>query len=219
MGKNGLLIVISGPSGAGKGTICKSWLEKHPEAVLSISVTTRPPRPNERDGVNYFFKSREEFERMIAENEFLEYAEVYGNYYGTPRRFVQSQLLSGKDVILEIDIQGALKVKERFEEGVFIFIIPPTMEELRRRIVKRGTEDPETILKRFRSAYEELNFIKRYNYVVVNDKVEEAVKKIEAIIIAEKCRVDRNKELHLILQGGAQHDLSNIEFTDEKSGQ
>ncbi len=219
MGKNGLLIVISGPSGAGKGTICKSWLEKHPEAVLSISVTTRPPRPNERDGVNYFFKSREEFERMIAENDFLEYAEVYGNYYGTPRRFVQSQLLSGKDVILEIDIQGALKVKERFEEGVFIFIIPPTMEELRRRIVKRGTEDPETILKRFRSAYEELNFIKRYNYVVVNDKVEEAVKKIEAIIIAEKCRVDRNKELHLILQGGAQHDLSNIEFTDEKSGQ
>ncbi len=186
---------------------------------MSISVTTRPPRPNEKDGVNYFFKSREEFERMIAENEFLEYAEVYGNYYGTPRKFVQSQLLSGKDVILEIDIQGALKVKERFEEGVFIFIIPPTMEELKRRIVKRGTEDPETILKRFRSAYEELNFIKRYNYVVVNDKVEEAVKKIEAIIIAEKCRVDRNKELHLALQGGAQHDLSNIEFTDEKSGQ
>jgi guanylate kinase len=202
MNKKGLLIVLSGPSGAGKGTICKEWLSKHPETVLSVSATTRQPRPMEKDGVNYFFKTREEFERMIEENEFLEYASVYDNYYGTPRKYVQHQLMAGHDVILEIDIQGALQVKDRFDEGVFIFIVPPTMEELKKRIVKRGTEDPEVILKRFNSAFEEINFIKRYNYVVVNDVVENAVSKIEAIIMAEKCRVDRNTQLILQLQGG-----------------
>lgn len=202
MKKKGLLIVISGPSGAGKGTICREWLNRHPEAELSVSVTTRPPRPTEKDGVNYFFKTKEEFESMLEENEFLEYACVYGNYYGTPRKYVQQKLLEGKDVILEIDIQGALQVKERFDEGVFIFIVPPTMEELKKRIVKRGTEDPDVILRRFNSAFEEINFIKRYNYVVVNDEVEKAVQKMEAIITAEKCRVDRNTDLILKLQGG-----------------
>ena len=202
MTKKGLLIVISGPSGAGKGTICREWLEKHPEAVLSVSATTRAPRPGEKDGVNYFFKTHKEFQEMIENGEFLEYAKVYDNYYGTPRKYVQQQLMSGKDVILEIDIQGALKVKERFDEGVFIFIVPPTMEELKKRIVKRGTESPEAILKRFNSAFEELNFITRYNYVVINDKVDDAVSKIEAILTAEKCRVDRNRELTMILQGG-----------------
>lgn len=200
--RSGLLIVISGPSGAGKGTICKGWLEKNSDAVLSVSVTTRPPRPNEQDGKNYFFKTREEFEAMIKDNDFLEYAEVYGNYYGTPRKYVQQQLSKGRDVVLEIDIQGALQIKERFDEGVFIFIVPPTMEELRKRIVKRGTENPEVIIKRFNCAFEEINFIKRYNYVVVNDKVEEAVRKMEAIVLAEKCRVDRNSELIMKLQGG-----------------
>jgi len=202
MKKKGLLIVISGPSGAGKGTICKEWLCRHPETVLSVSVTTRPPRPMEEDGINYFFRTREVFEKMIEENEFLEYARVYDNYYGTPRKYVQQHLMAGQDVILEIDIQGALQVKDRFDEGVFLFIVPPTMEELKKRIVKRGTEDPEVILKRFKSAFEEINFIKRYNYIVVNDKVEEAVRKIEAVILAEKCRVDRNRELILQLQGG-----------------
>ena len=201
MKKKGLLIVISGPSGAGKGTVCKEWLNRIPEAVLSVSATTRKPRPMEVHGVNYFFISREEFEKMIEDNEFLEYAEVYGNYYGTPRRFVQEKLMEGKDVILEIDIQGALQVKERFDDGVFIFIIPPTMEELKRRIVKRGTEDPDVILQRFTSAFEEINFIKRYNYVVVNDQVEEAVRKIDAIVLAEKCRVDRNNYLIMYLKG------------------
>lgn len=202
MGKKGLLIVISGPSGAGKGTVCKHWLKNHQETELSISATTRSPRHNEENGINYFFKSTEEFEAMIENNDFLEYAKVYDNYYGTPRKYVQEKLSTGKDVILEIDIQGALQVKERFDQGVFIFIVPPTMEELKNRIVKRGTEDPDMILKRFNSAYEELNFIKRYNYVVVNDKVEEAVKRIEAITIAEKCRVDRNEDLNLALRGG-----------------
>jgi guanylate kinase len=202
MKKKGLLIVISGPSGAGKGTICKEWMQKNSDAVLSISATTRAPRPMEREGVNYFFKTREEFETMIEKNDFLEYAKVYDNYYGTPRKYVQQMLMEGKDVILEIDIQGALKVKERYDEGVFIFIVPPSMDELKRRIVTRGTEDPDVILKRFSSAFEEINFIKRYNYVVVNDTVEEATKKVEAIVMAEKCRVDRNTELILQLQGG-----------------
>jgi guanylate kinase len=177
-------------------------MQKNSDAVLSISATTRAPRPMEREGVNYFFKTREEFETMIEKNDFLEYAKVYDNYYGTPRKYVQQMLMEGKDVILEIDIQGALKVKERYDEGVFIFIVPPSMDELKRRIVTRGTEDPDVILKRFSSAFEEINFIKRYNYVVVNDTVEEATKKVEAIVMAEKCRVDRNTELILQLQGG-----------------
>ncbi|NLA84737.1 MAG: guanylate kinase [Clostridiales bacterium] len=200
--RSGLLIVISGPSGAGKGTICKGWLEKNSDAVLSVSVTTRPPRPNEQDGKNYFFKTREEFEAMIKDNDFLEYAEVYGNYYGTPRKYVQQQLSKGRDVVLEIDIQGALQIKERFDEGVFIFIVPPTMEELRRRNVNRGTEDPDAVLKRFKCAFKEINFIRRYNYVVVNDSVNDAIENIDAIVKAEKCRVDRNLNLIAQLQGG-----------------
>ncbi len=194
--------MVSGPSGAGKGTVCREWLSRNPETELSISVTTRSPRPTEVEGKNYFFRSRQEFENMIERNEFLEYAKVYDNYYGTPRRYVQQKLMEGRDVILEIDIQGALKVKERFDEGVFIFIVPPTMEELRRRIVNRGTEDPDAVLKRFKCAFKEINFIRRYNYVVVNDSVNDAIENIDAIVKAEKCRVDRNLNLIAQLQGG-----------------
>ncbi|KUK35062.1 MAG: Guanylate kinase [Caldanaerobacter subterraneus] len=200
--KKGLLIVLSGPSGAGKGTICKALMEKEKDLKLSISATTRPPRSGEIEGKNYFFKSEEEFEKMIENDSFLEWAKVYGHYYGTPKDFVLKNLDEGNDVVLEIDIQGALKIKEKFPEGVFIFILPPSMEELKNRIKKRGTETEEEIIKRFKSAYEELNYVSRYNYVVINDSVEEAVEKIKAIIIAEKCRVDRNKDLYLEIKEG-----------------
>ena len=202
--KKGLLIVISGPSGCGKGTICRALREKHPELKVSVSVTTREIRKNEVEGRDYFFTSRHEFERMIAEGELLEHAHIYGgHYYGTPKKYVKQTLLKGDDLILEIDIQGALQVKERFEEGIFIFLVPPSMEELHRRLIERGREAPELIMERFKAAYEEMNFISRYNYVITNDKVEEAVSKIEAVITAEKCRVQRNEELlSELLEGG-----------------
>ena len=202
----GLLIVISGPSGAGKGTICKSFLERNPEVAISVSATTRSPRNGEVEGVNYYFMSKEDFKAKIEANDFLEYAEVYDNFYGTPKSNVEELLASGKDVILEIDIQGALKVKENTEEGVFIFILPPSMEELKARIIKRGSETPESLMKRFKSAYKEINFISRYNYAVVNDEVETAVEKLEAIIAAEKCRVDRIKHSILDSKEGIIHE-------------
>jgi guanylate kinase len=187
----GNLIVISGPSGAGKGTLCKALLERNKNIKLSISCTTRNPRNNEKHALNYFFVSKDKFKEMIQKDEFLEYAEVYDNYYGTPRDYVENILNTGHDIILEIDIQGALKVKEKYPEGVFIFIMPPSMEELKDRIQKRGSETEESLIKRFNSAFKEINYVSRYNYVVVNDKIDEAVMKLEGIITAEKCRVDR----------------------------
>lgn len=189
----GLLIVISGPSGAGKGTICKALLQSK-DFWFSVSATTRQPRHGEVDGKNYYFLTKEEFKKKIEEDDFLEYAEVYNNFYGTPKSKVINMLDSGKDVILEIDIQGALKVKESYPEGIFIFILPPSMEELKNRIIKRGSETPESLMTRFKAAYKEINYVSKYNYAVVNDIIDDAVKKIESIIIAEKCRVDRIKE-------------------------
>ncbi|AGX42365.1 guanylate kinase [Clostridium saccharobutylicum] len=202
----GLLIVISGPSGAGKGTICKEFLDRHPDVALSVSATTRSPRNGEVEGINYYFMSKEEFKEKIEVNDFLEYAEVYDNYYGTPKSNVEEVLESGKDVILEIDIQGALKVKENTEEGVFIFILPPSMEELKQRIIKRGSETQESLMKRFKSAYKEINFVSRYNYAVVNDEVDLAVEKLESIVCAEKCRVDRIKHSILDSKEGIIHE-------------
>ena len=196
--KRGVLLVVSGPSGAGKGTICKALLEKHKEIYLSVSATTRAPRKGEVDGVNYYFTTKEEFVKRVEEGDFLEHAEVYGNYYGTPKSSVEKMLEQGKDVILEIDIQGALKVKENCEEGIFIFILPPSMEELKQRIIKRGSETEESLMTRFKSAYKEINYISKYNYAVVNDEVDLAVKKLEAIITAEKCRVDRMKHHNIL---------------------
>ncbi len=190
----GILIVISGPSGAGKGTICKALLEKHDNIYISVSATTRAPRVGEVEGVNYYFLTKEDFEEKVRENGFLEYANVHGNFYGTPKGNVEKMLEDGKDVILEIDIQGALQVKENFKEGVFIFILPPSMEELKQRIIKRGSETEESLMTRFKNAYKEINYVSKYNYAVVNDTIELAVEKVESIITAEKCRVDRIKE-------------------------
>lgn len=191
MKNRGVLIVVSGPSGAGKGTICQALLEKHPEIHLSVSATTREPRKGEVHGVNYYFLTKEEFKSRIDKGDFLEWAEVYGNYYGTPKSNVEEILNEGRNVILEIDIQGALKVKENCEDGVFIFILPPSMEELKQRIINRGSETPESLMRRFTSAYKEINYISRYNYGVINDTVPEAVARIENILAAEECRVDR----------------------------
>lgn len=202
----GLLIVISGPSGAGKGTLCKALMEKETDLNISVSMTTRAPRNGEIEGLNYFFVNKQYFENMISSNGFLEYAHVYDNYYGTPRDSVEDLLKQGKDVILEIDIQGALKVKDEYSEGVFIFILPPSMEELKNRITKRGSETEESLMKRFKAAYKEINYYSKYNYVVINDIVENAVSKLQSIIIAEKCRVDRHKDNVLSSEEGLLHE-------------
>nr|WP_300090540.1 guanylate kinase [Sedimentibacter sp.] len=190
---NGLLVVISGPSGAGKGTICSRLKEEFKDLKVSVSATTRKPREGEEEGTSYFFINEEDFIKRINNDEFLEYAKVYGNYYGTPKNEVFKQLEEGNDIILEIDIQGALQVKKNYPKGVFIFILPPSLSELNKRIENRGTDSKEVIMKRMQCAYDELNYAFEYDYVVVNDEVETAVEKIKHIIFAEKNRAVRKK--------------------------
>ncbi|WP_028545059.1 guanylate kinase [Paenibacillus taiwanensis] len=187
--KKGLLIVLSGPSGVGKGTVCKALLKKTSNLTYSVSATTRQPRLGEVDGVNYFFKSRDHFLRMIEEDALLEYAEYVGNYYGTPREFVDKTLEQGKDIILEIEVQGALKVKEKFPDGIFIFLLPPSLDELKDRIIGRGTENETVIDHRMNVAIEEIALMEHYDYAVVNDEIDMACKRIESIIIAEHCKI------------------------------
>jgi len=193
--QEGILVVLSGPSGAGKGTICKELLRRCPELALSVSATTRAPRAGEQDGVNYHFTSLEQFETMIRQDELLEWARVYDNYYGTPRPFVENLLQQGVDVILEIDTQGALQIKNRFPKGVFIYIIPPSLEELAQRIRKRGTDSAEVIEKRLSCVANELAQVHQYQYIVMNDEVDKAVNKVQSIINAEHCHVQRNQSL------------------------
>ena len=200
----GFLLVISGPSGCGKGTVSKSLLERNEDIVFSISSTTRKKRIGEKDGVNYFFTSKNDFNQKIEDNEFLEHAFVHNNYYGTPRDFVLKEIEKGEIVLLEIDVQGAMQVKKNYKNVVFVFLLPPTMAELKDRITKRGTETPEDIQRRFDNAFEELNFVGEYDYFVVNDKVTNAVSDIENIIRAEKLRVKRHSNIkeRIISQGG-----------------
>ena len=184
--------MISGASGTGKGTVCRQLLMEIPTLFYSISATTRKPRAGETDGVEYFFLTRETFEEWIAAGKFLEHAEVYGNYYGTPAHKIEERLNRGEDVLLEIDIQGALNVMAKKPDGVYIFLLPPSLDELRNRIKNRGTESPETFARRFQSAVTEIETGRKYQYAVVNDTVSAAVEKIRAIIEAERCRVERN---------------------------
>ncbi|MDF2960130.1 MAG: gmk [Paenibacillus sp.] len=189
--EKGILIVLSGPSGVGKGTVCKALRQCSPDLIYSVSATTRAPREGEVDGVNYFFKTREQFQQLIQDNQMLEWAEYVGNYYGTPRKFVEETLNAGKDIILEIEVQGALKVKQTFPQGVYIFLLPPSMDELESRIVGRGTESEETIRSRMSVAMDEIRLMEHYDYAIVNDHVEHACSRIQSIIVAEHCRKDK----------------------------
>ncbi|WP_343753755.1 guanylate kinase [Lentibacillus halophilus] len=191
MDENGILFVLSGPSGVGKGTVRKELFEQEDDLAYSISMTTRERRAGEQDGVDYFYKTNQQFEQLIADNELLEYARFVNNYYGTPRRYVENTLAAGQDVFLEIEVQGAMQVKDNFPEGVFIFLFPPSLDELKSRITSRGTESQDAVLKRLQEARSEIDMMDAYDYVVVNDDVQKAVMKIQSIIQSEHCRRDR----------------------------
>ena len=196
--ETGSLVVISAPSGAGKGSIISKLLERdNKNRWLSVSTTSRQIRKNDIEGVTYNFVSKEEFEKKIEEGYFLEYTNYVGNYYGTPKERIDEKLKKGIDVILEIEIEGASNIKKLIPEAIFIFIMPPSMEELIKRLKSRGTDSKEKILERFYTAYKEINEVTKYNYVVVNDDLEDAVNKVEAILKAEKCRVDRIEDVEL----------------------
>ena len=193
--KSGQLIIISGPSGAGKDSVVSKLLETNKNIWVSISATSRAPRGKEKDSVDYYFLDKKDFEKKIKEDYFLEYAKYTDNYYGTPKAHIMEKLNKGIDVILVIEIQGAKQIKELLPETVLIFIMPPTEKDLLKRLVGRQTESKEKIISRFERAYQEINEVTKYNYVVVNDKIEDAADKVEAIIKAEKCRVDRIEEM------------------------
>lgn len=198
--RKGLLILISGPSGTGKGTVCDLLRQKHPEISYSISATTRQPRTGEQDGVNYYFYTKEKFREMIDQGQLLEWAEVYGNFYGTPKQKVLDRLDAGEDILLEIDTQGALNVMKVMPEGLFIFLLPPSLEELAARLKGRGTETEESLHRRLGAAVDEIKLATKYRYVVVNDKVEDAQETIANIIEAEHHRSDLNESLLAKLQ-------------------
>ena len=192
MNKKGILIVVSGFSGAGKGTLMKEIMKQYDNYALSISATTRAPREGEVHGKEYFFSTVDEFEKMIANNELIEYAKYVDKYYGTPRAYVEQKLEEGKDVNLEIEIQGALKVKEKFPETLLLFVTPPTVEELRRRLIGRGTETMEVIENRMKRAVEESEDMDQYDYLVINDDLQTCVREMHQIIQEEHKRTFRN---------------------------
>lgn len=195
MNKKGILLVVSGFSGAGKGTLMKELLLRYDNYALSVSATTRAPRKGEADGQEYFFRTKEEFETMIEQGELIEYTCYVGNYYGTPRAFVEQQMKLGKDVILEIETQGALQVKGRFPDTLLLFVTPPSVEELRKRLIERGTESMEVIEERLHKAAEEAEYMGEYDYIIVNDSLDECVEYVHHVIQSEHSRAARSKEL------------------------
>ena len=213
--EQGILIVVSGPSGCGKSTLDQKLIESRNDTVMSISDTTRSPRGEEKNGVDYNFISKEEFEQKIKDDKYLEYAIVHSNkYYGTPNEHIDELLCKGKNIILEIDIEGARKVNEKRPDTVFIFIMPPSMEILKKRLIGRKTETKEQIVERFKTAYKEINEVSKYNYVIVNDDIEESLVKMNSIIECEKCRVDRIEEVYLGNQEEMIHELL-VDFDKE----
>lgn len=195
MSKTGMLYVYSGPSGVGKGTILVPFLKEHDRAVLSVSATTRNPRPGETDGVEYHFKNREQFEELIKTEGLLEYAQYSGNYYGTPRAEVEKRLMEGYDVFLEIEVQGAMKIKQTFPDAVFIFVLPPSFEILQQRLTGRGTEPPEVVKMRLNAAREEMRHAMDYDYIIINDDVHKAREQLACIVTAAKCQTKNMKKL------------------------
>lgn len=189
--QKGILFILSGPSGVGKGTVRQRLFEQETHLKFSVSATTRDKRPGEEHGVDYFYKTREEFEEMIEQKQLLEHAKYVNNYYGTPKEYVEEQLQLGHDVFLEIEVQGAMQVKENFPQGVFIFLFPPSLDELKNRIVNRGTESSDLVMNRLKEAEKEISMMSEYDYVVVNDDVDYAVKKVQAIITSEHCNRER----------------------------
>ena len=206
MKRRGLLIIVSGFAGSGKGTIMKRLVEEYENYALSVSMTTRAPRPGEVHGREYFFVSKEEFERKIKEGGLIEYASYVENYYGTPRAYVEEQMAAGKDVVLEIEIQGALKVRERYPDAVLIFVLPPSVEELYRRLKNRGTETEDVVRKRMCRAAEEAGIIERYDYIMINDEVAGSVRRLHNLIESAHLTPGRNEEFIR----GIQNDLVRL---------
>lgn len=191
MTDKGLLLVVSGPSGVGKGTVCSEYIKQHPDCKLSVSATTRAPRDGEREGVNYYYLSEEEFRNKIDSDGFLEHAVFCGNYYGTPKDTVMQMLDESKDVILEIEVQGAMQVRTHYPEAVLVFVVPPSMDTLSERLRGRNTETEDVIAQRLTRAKDEFKYIEKYNYVLLNDTVEKATERLGSIVCAEKCRIER----------------------------
>ncbi|MCL4425963.1 MAG: guanylate kinase [Firmicutes bacterium] len=191
MGRRGLLVVISAPSGTGKGVLRRQLLREMPDLRFCVSVTSRPPRPGEQEGVDYYFVSPEEFQRRIQEEVFVEWAKVYGNYYGTPGLEIGEALERGEDVLLEKDVQGGRELRKKFPDGIFIFILPPRLESLEERLKGRGTESQGDLQRRLTAVKIELAELRNYDYLVINDEIDRAVQDLRAIIVAERCRISR----------------------------